>query len=158
MYFQAKCGFFEVDRYQNTPVPAVDGVVPKNDDIIVRARKEVDLYHLLKVYCPQSVPPSQQPKLLHTPQWDYPYRAYMSEELWAATMAAIARDLSYQNFKKWTARTSPRQAELAHDIWAAGYAYGQPPKKEEIHTCIECKLLPPHTMCWEDAHGMNRWS
>lgn len=30
-------------------------------------------------------------------------------------------------------------------------------RAEEAHTCPDCKSLPPHKMCWEDASGMNRW-
>ena len=124
MYLHCKTGFYEVDRYQNTPIDAcamAEGGAkeyrPETDDIIVRARTREDLERLLELYAddPMTVSP-----ILHTPQWDYQWRVYMSEASWALMMSTIAYDLDYRNFKAWTSNHAPDQHRLAYAIWEAG--------------------------------------
>jgi len=77
--------------------------------------------------------------------------ASLPGEVLRAVAAANARETAVA-----CAETTKEEAERAVEAalrqwWAQGC------REEEIHTCPDCKSLPPHRVCWEDASGMNRW-
>jgi hypothetical protein len=115
MYLHCKAGFFEVDRWDGTPMKG-RFAIHAPDSIIVRARRAEDLADLIRDYVPGEV------VAFHTPQWDYPFRCYLTEDQWSQAMSAIARDLDYRNFKHWSGETDSRNEKLAHDIWTVALA------------------------------------
>jgi hypothetical protein len=123
MYLQCKAGFVEVDRWDGTPVPvpaqqaAIDRLrfqVGNPGVVVVRCRSRGDLRELLTGYGPARRRVWKSP-----PGWDYEYRAYLTLGEWAVTMANIAGDLDYRNFKSWCHASAPAHAPLAHRIWHA---------------------------------------
>jgi hypothetical protein len=101
MWLFTRCGFFSVvtaDRRK--------GEAPQ---LMVRARVADDLHALRLKYAPDL-----GPTLQHTGT-DYPYRALITREGWAAAMSAIALDLDYRNFKS---EVDKRQGVERHRLYA----------------------------------------
>ena len=80
-------------------------------DLCVRTRVAADLDRLREGYLPTLT------ESVETPGGDYRYRAWATHEAVAEALAAIARDLSYDNFKNEVARRDRDRAHAYHDVW-----------------------------------------
>ncbi len=101
MWLFTKVGFFSVvtaDRRKGEPL-----------QLMVRARIADDLHALRSSYAPDLGP------TLHNAGTDYPYRAIITREGWAAAMTKLALDLDYRNFKD---EVEERQGMARHDLYA----------------------------------------
>ena len=128
MYLMVKSGFFEVDRWDGSPVPEpqhqaeIEELVAMGRSMgvegiaVVRCRHQAELVALLRRYS------TRQHRIWKSPPgWDYEWRAYLTLAEWAAVMAQVGADLSYRNFKSWCHGSAPWQAELAHAVWTAAF-------------------------------------
>lgn len=80
-------------------------------DLCIRARVGADLDRLRETYL------SSLTETAETPGGDYRYRAWASHEAVSEALAAIARDLHYDNFKNEVARRDPHRAHAYHEVW-----------------------------------------
>jgi hypothetical protein len=127
MYLHCKAGFFEVDRWDGTPVPIpqhqleIDELVAVGAEgiIVVRCRQRAELEDLMRRYSKRQHVIWKSP-----PGWDYQWRVYLTLAEWCKVMALVGADLDYRNFKAWTTSHAPEQQALAHDIWGAAYRDG----------------------------------
>lgn len=87
---------------------------PGDTDLTVRARVRADLDALRARYLPTLGPVQARGGT------DYPFRATVAREALADAMAAIARDVTYPNFKNAVAAVSgPNRAHAYFDVWAS---------------------------------------
>jgi hypothetical protein len=116
MYLMTKAGFFEIDRWDGTPVPEHPFLkLPKQ--FIVRARARRDLERFREKYLPeQDVPIRKSP-----PGWDYEFRVYLTEREFGIAMAAVANDVDYRNFKSYCGAHVPDLDVLAHAVWESSF-------------------------------------
>jgi hypothetical protein len=82
------------------------------DDLCIRTRDAGDLDRLRERYLPTLT------ETLETRRGDYRYRAWISRDALAEGLAAIARDLDYDNFKSEVARRDPHRAHLYGEVWS----------------------------------------
>ena len=80
-------------------------------DLCVRARVGADLDRLRENCLPSLT------ETVETPDGDYRYRAWASHEAVAEALAAVVRDLRYDNFKNEVARNDHERAAVYHDVW-----------------------------------------
>lgn len=124
MYIQFKHGFIEADRWDGTPLPvpahqaaalaAESGPDGYHAVIVVRARECDTIGSVTRLVSDRRVLVLQSP-----PDWDYEWRCYLSAEEWKCTLAEVAYNVDYRNFKAWSRRSSVGREKLAHDIWHA---------------------------------------
>ena len=101
MWLITTIGFFSVVRK------------PGETDLTVRARARSDLEELRKVYLPTLGPTEAGSGT------DYPYRARVSSEALAATVARMVEDIDYANFKDEVgAQQGPERAHIYGEIWS----------------------------------------
>lgn len=81
------------------------------DDLCVRARARGDLEQLRETYMPALGPTKE------TPGSDYRYRAWITRDALAEGLAAVARGLSYPNFKSEVGSRDPERAQLYGRVW-----------------------------------------
>src|SRR3954453_14899081 len=81
--------------------------------LCVRARVRADLDRLRDRYLPTLTATTE------TPGGDYRFRAWATHEEVAEAIAAITRDLHYDNFKSEVARSDRQRARAYHDVWEA---------------------------------------
>ena len=79
--------------------------------LCIRARVGADLDLLREKHLPSLTETTE------TPGGDYRYRAWASHEAVADALAALARDLHYDNFKNEVARRDGQRAHAYHDVW-----------------------------------------
>ncbi len=83
----------------------------KTDTILLRSRFQGDLERLFKRHSALfgGLP---LPKVQHTPNADYAFRAELPKALWSAIAAEVANDIDYGNFKNRVheGKGSPRDA------------------------------------------------
>jgi len=128
VYLHCKTGFFEVDRWDGSPVGREDHQAAIDElraggaveIAVVRCRDRAQLRDLLKHFAPRQARIWKSP-----PRWDYPFRVYLTLAEWASTMASVAAGLDYRNFKSWTKANAPAQAALAYDIWGVAERAGR---------------------------------
>ncbi len=126
MYLHCKRGFVEADAWDGSTIP--DKVQQREarrlkqqggTTIIVRSRDGVTLVSLLGNV-------GVTAEVFHTPDWDYPFRVYLTVGAWAVVMGAVAHGLDYRNFKHWTGVSrNPGEHELALEIWQAALREGR---------------------------------
>lgn len=80
-------------------------------DLCVRSRVGADLDRLRERYLPSLTETTE------TDGSDYRYRAWASHDAVADALAAIARELDYDNFKSEVARTGYERADTYHHVW-----------------------------------------
>jgi hypothetical protein len=80
-------------------------------DLCIRARDRGDLDRLREAYMPQLGETEE------TPGRDYRYRAWISREAFSDGLAAVARDLTYSNFKSEVAKHDPERAHVYSRVW-----------------------------------------
>ena len=85
---------------------------PGETQLCVRARDAADLDRLRAAYMPE-LGLTQE-----TPGRDYRYRAWIDREALAEGLAAVARNLSYSNFKSEVGRRDPERAHLYSRVWS----------------------------------------
>jgi hypothetical protein len=142
MYIQYKHGFIEADRWDGNmdmPLEHVDAICAAHASIdaktiarsviplvvpviVVRSRDHETIDDVLTTLRCQ-VTHSRIVLRFHTPEWDYPWRAYVTVHEWARVLADVALGIDYRNFKKWcAAHANERDQYLAHAIWRAASA------------------------------------
>lgn len=123
MWLFTKVGFFSAVQC-SVETPHESKVFPKLktgetalDFLSIRARVEGDLERLRGAYAPELGP------TIELPGRDYPYRAYISKDHFAAAMCRASLDIDYGNFKDMITREFGR---LRHDLYAKvwGVMYG----------------------------------
>src|SRR4051794_20973988 len=80
-------------------------------DLCIRARVGADLDRLREKYLPTLTETTE------TLAGDYRYRAWATHKAVAEALAAIARDLHYDNFKNEVSRHDRERAHAYHDVW-----------------------------------------
>jgi hypothetical protein len=101
MWIFTDVGFFSIVQKRDT------------DFLTVRARVAGDLDRLREKYMPELSGTKA------TPRNDYPFRANIGHEAFAAGLAAVARNLNYDNFKNHVAKTMGYEREdVYHNVWA----------------------------------------
>lgn len=129
MYLQCKHGFVECDRWDGTLTnhPVHDaGIVNATRRggkivIVVRSRSEGTIAELLKLAG------IKVKRYTSPPDWDYPFRVYLTGGEFQRMITAVVAQIDYRNFKNWCASNSPEQSKLARDIWHAAHAAGRVP-------------------------------
>ena len=101
MWLFTKVGFFSVVQHRD-----------HDDTLLVRARDADDLKALKKRYMPTLGAIQQKDAA------DYPYRAAIGRNDFAAGMEHIALDIDYMNFKRLIARNDPMRARAYTAVWA----------------------------------------
>jgi hypothetical protein len=100
---------------------------PGDADLCARARDRGDLDRLREAYMPALGPTTE------TPGRDYRYRAWISREALAEGLAAVARGLSYSNFRSEVGGRDRERAHLYSRVWSTlgaiqpGGPYGTQP-------------------------------
>jgi hypothetical protein len=84
---------------------------PRETNLCIRARVGADLDRLREKYLPALTETKE------TPGGDYRYRAWATHEAVADALAAITRDLHYDNFKSEVGRHDRERAHAYHDVW-----------------------------------------
>lgn len=95
MWLFTKSGFYSAVQHYDNP-----------DIIHVRARFKGDLERLWNRYL------EGEPKVIHTPRNDYPYRMDITRTNWAIILREEAEKIDYENFK-----------DAAHDGTSRDAAY-----------------------------------
>lgn len=119
MYLHCKHGFVEADRWDGARIPdreqqeAVQRCERDGDAVVVARSRELET--LLALLADVGITAT----LFETPDWDYPFRVYVTAKDWACVLAGVALDLDYRNFKHWTSSHRPEQHELAAALWRA---------------------------------------
>lgn len=81
------------------------------DVITVRARDRESL---------EALTASTGDEIAHSPQGDYPYRAFVKPEAFTKWVAEMSADISYDNFKSQVAHTRGyHYTHALHDVWVA---------------------------------------
>lgn len=108
MWLFTKVGFFSVVLSSESKPE-----VGNEDDVLsIRARIKGDLEKLRSSYAPELT------DTIELPGRDYPYRAYISKEKFAAAMCRAALDVDYGNFKSMIHRTVGLARELLYSkVW-----------------------------------------
>jgi len=102
MWIFTDAGFFSIVQKRGT------------DFLTVRARAAADLDLLRQRHMPGLSATKS------TPHNDYPFRATISHQDFAAGLASAAQSLHYDNFKNHVARTMGYEREAVyHNVWAA---------------------------------------
>ena len=87
---------------------------PKTSHLTVRARAKGDLDNLRSRYLPELSPVTSKAGT------DYPWRATVTHEAFAAAVGKMVADVTYDNFKNQVAKTQGRRrADTYHDVWSA---------------------------------------
>lgn len=97
--------------------------VPDGDDRVlqVRARRDRDLNILRALYLPELG------ETIHTPTFDYNYRAYCTKAQFAAAMAKVTEDIDYEKFKPTTDRFNDNELHgVYNSIWGTVCKLGTP--------------------------------
>ena len=104
MWLFSTAGFFSV-------------VQKKGDtDLTLRARIKGDLEALRERFL------SELSETIETPRADYPYRATVRHEAFAAALAHIVCGIHYDNFKNEVSKSSGRgRAHLYGEVWKVMY-------------------------------------
>jgi hypothetical protein len=98
MWLFAQRGFLSiVEDYNN------------RNSLIVRGRINGDIEH----YFPDAL-------VVHTPEHDYAYRAFLPKEIVAKIMANAVREIDYPNFKS-SILDKERRSKYYLDVWTAMY-------------------------------------
>ena len=102
MWLFTRIGFFSVVQKEGQP------------HLTVRARVEADLDRLRAQYMPEL-----SETLRHTGT-DYPYRAIVSHEDFAAGLSRIGQDIDYPNFKRMVEHEiGPNRAHVYSKVWSS---------------------------------------
>ena len=96
---------------------------PEGDErtLQVRTRRARDLDILRALYLPELG------ETIHTPTFDYNYRAYCTREQFAAAMAKMVMDIDYEKFKPTTDRFDDNELHgVYNSIWGSVTRLGEP--------------------------------
>ena len=92
------------------------------DRVMVRARVRAHL-QALQAQFPDSL---GRCEILETVGTDYRFRIFVGKDGWADVVAALAREIDYDNFKSAVARHQgpgePAYEQALHEVWAAMHA------------------------------------
>lgn len=100
MWIFTTLGFFSVVAHRDKP-----------DRLCVRARNKLDITALrIKLGKPR-------PKIIETPEADYPFRMIVNRERFAGAMSNLVRDTLYDNFKNQIYKQDPDREATYHDVW-----------------------------------------
>jgi hypothetical protein len=80
-------------------------------ELCIRARVAADLDRLREKYLPSLTSTTE------TPGGDYRFRAWASHDAVAEALAAITRQLDYDNFKNEVARHDHERAHVYGEVW-----------------------------------------
>ena len=101
MWLTTTTGFYSIVQY------------PDTDYLTVRARVRKDLKDLKAKYMPELS------KIIFHDNFDYPYRAMITHELFALGVARIAMDIDYSNFKNTVfEQQGARRAGIYATVWS----------------------------------------
>ena len=108
MWLFTTIGFFSVVE------KPIEGAKTNAPMLAVRSRVEGDLEALREKYMPELSEP------IATPYGDYKYRAAITHEDFARGIAALTKDIHYDNFKSavWKAQGYHRE-HVYHGVWSA---------------------------------------
>ena len=96
------------------------GQPPDPDRIMVRARDR-DHLERLAAACPEQLGGLA---ITETADTDYRYRIFVGKPQWKQTMAALADDIDYDNFKNEAARRHGHgnaYVQALREVWGIGY-------------------------------------
>lgn len=96
MWLFCKSGFFSAVQNRDDP-----------ERVLLRSRFEGDIERLF---------PSAN--VIHTPEADYPYRAFVSRMDWAAAVLSQAEGIDYENFKD-AVHDGTRRDSAYMSVWGA---------------------------------------
>ena len=130
MYIQCKDGFMEIDRWDGSPIPAPQQSLEVHrlssfgsGVYVVRSRSWQTLDSMREVL--QKEHGGRIVTVVYaTPEWDYPFRIYLTGISLSVMLTQIVKSLDYRNFKDWTSLHKPADNTLAHDIWYAAARQG----------------------------------
>lgn len=120
MYLHNKDGFFEIDKWDGSPIQGV--ALPVGAPyMVVRARHQEDIERFIDSLFFADGSHVFNGDFYHTPQWDYPYRAYVLADDLVTYLTQAVADVDYRNFKHWCSENDREQYGLAHRIWEASF-------------------------------------
>jgi hypothetical protein len=86
-------------------------IVERDGRLCVRARDKGDLIRLRELI------PALGP-IIEGAGTDYPFRAFISHDAFAASLPLLAAEITYPNFKDAVAHRDPERAHIYEKVWS----------------------------------------